>query len=401
MKKLKTLFLILLTMPIYAQWVQQNSGTSQSLNDVYCITEDVVVVVGNNGTILKTIDGGTTWLQKPSPTIYNLEKVQFASANVGYAFGIDSSRSRRIILKTSNGGENWVILLSFNSMMSNNLSVINENIFYYTNNTTLYKTVDGGTTFQTINTSESIQNIQFVDEQKGFGTGSGLFKTIDGGVSWTSIGGIDIYSESSSLAYYFFNETTGFKKYNNELLKTVDGGLNYTYLTTISFMMQKLFAPSVNIVWGVTWELSLDGQPNYTSRVEILNFNQIQRIDTNDPALKSIYFISPTIGYGVNWFGQIFKNTIGTMLDVNQIKTDKGMLLYPNPANGEVSISFNESPSESFSIEIIDSIGKKVFKEVYHNENNININTNSMSKGVYFLSVINQEKRETRKVIIN
>ena len=117
--------------------------------------------------------------------------------------------------------------------------------------------------------------------------------------------------------------------------------------------------------------------------------------------LKSIYFISPTIGYGVNWFGQIFKNTTGTMLDVNQIKTDKGMLLYPNPANGEVSISFNESPSESFSIEIIDSIGKKVFKEVYHNENNININTNSMSKGVYFLSVINQEKRETRKLIIN
>ena len=64
MKKLKTIFLILLTMPIYAQWVQQTSGTGENLNDVYCITADIVVAVGDNGTILKTIDGGTTWVQK-------------------------------------------------------------------------------------------------------------------------------------------------------------------------------------------------------------------------------------------------------------------------------------------------------------------------------------------------
>jgi len=36
------------------------------LKDVCCITEDFVVIVGNEGNILKTLDGGINWQQKNS-----------------------------------------------------------------------------------------------------------------------------------------------------------------------------------------------------------------------------------------------------------------------------------------------------------------------------------------------
>ncbi len=59
--KTKILYLFLwFVIPIQAQWTQQNSGTTENLNDVYCISADTVVVVGNNGIILRTTDGGPT-----------------------------------------------------------------------------------------------------------------------------------------------------------------------------------------------------------------------------------------------------------------------------------------------------------------------------------------------------
>lgn len=88
MKNILQLFAtLLLTIPLFAQWVPQNSGTTANLNDVYCITADFVVLVGDNGTFLKTTDGGANWIAKTSGTTYKLKKIQFANSTTGYAVG--------------------------------------------------------------------------------------------------------------------------------------------------------------------------------------------------------------------------------------------------------------------------------------------------------------------------
>ena len=64
-------------------------------------------IVGTNGAILKTTNGGTHWTILSSGTTKWLESVCFTDANTGYTVGYDG-----IILKTTNGGTNWVALSS-------------------------------------------------------------------------------------------------------------------------------------------------------------------------------------------------------------------------------------------------------------------------------------------------
>jgi photosystem II stability/assembly factor-like uncharacterized protein len=55
--------------------------------------------VGGNGTILRTTDGGETWLMQPSGTSVSLMAVSFADANNGTSVGVEET-----ILHTSTGG---------------------------------------------------------------------------------------------------------------------------------------------------------------------------------------------------------------------------------------------------------------------------------------------------------
>ncbi|MEI7982717.1 MAG: T9SS type A sorting domain-containing protein, partial [Bacteroidota bacterium] len=56
--------------------------------------------IGDYGTILKTVNGGTTWVTLSSGTTYPLYSVFFTNKNTGYVVGYLGT-----ILKTTNGGE--------------------------------------------------------------------------------------------------------------------------------------------------------------------------------------------------------------------------------------------------------------------------------------------------------
>ncbi len=59
--------------------------------------------VGDNGTILRTTDGGTTWNSQISGTTNNLNSVSFIDSDNGTAVGYDGT-----ILRTTNGGVSFV-----------------------------------------------------------------------------------------------------------------------------------------------------------------------------------------------------------------------------------------------------------------------------------------------------
>ncbi|MCB2222047.1 MAG: T9SS type A sorting domain-containing protein [Bacteroidetes bacterium] len=71
-------------------------------NSVYFCTNETGYIVGTNGTIFKTTDGGITWNSQTSGINSDLNEVKFDDINHGYIVG-DSG----IILKTHDGGENW------------------------------------------------------------------------------------------------------------------------------------------------------------------------------------------------------------------------------------------------------------------------------------------------------
>lgn len=404
-------------MPLYSQWIQQNSGVDKALNDVYTITQDIVFVVGNNGTILKTIDGGTNWTQQNSGTSQDLIKVQFINSNVGFAFGTFGT-----LLKTNDGGTNWSSIDTggtTNFYYCNGLSCINENVFYISCALWLKKTTNGGITFETINApiSQNIENIQFITEQIGYINNLGnLYKTSDGGLTWSEI-------LNNSDNFFFLNENIGFVHKNGKINKTVDGGSTFSvveYPNDYNLLPVDLFSLNENVLWEIGASIHLCGcQAVYCiTKKNQLESPENQVIDNCnlgeglDLILNAIHFANETNGYSVGHLrytgdmgpplsiGAIFKNSTGTMLGVNRVDKKEEINIYPNPASDNIILSFLENSRKSFSVEITNCLGEMIFSKFYQTENSAMINVESFAKGFYLLTIESQGKRNTKKIII-
>jgi photosystem II stability/assembly factor-like uncharacterized protein len=93
-----------LTNSIVAQvWYAQVSNTTNYLYGVSFINQDSGWAVGDNGTILRTIDGGGTWVAENSGTTKRFNDVDFLNGNLGWAVGNDT-----FIVRTTNGGNTWL-----------------------------------------------------------------------------------------------------------------------------------------------------------------------------------------------------------------------------------------------------------------------------------------------------
>ena len=100
------LLLMVITQSTHAQnWVFQSSNTDQDLRSVTFLNENIGLIFGGGGVILKTTDGGSNWQQKNSNTGNALWGVQFVTPNIGYAGGLDGP-----LLKTTDTGETWNII---------------------------------------------------------------------------------------------------------------------------------------------------------------------------------------------------------------------------------------------------------------------------------------------------
>ena len=100
----------------YAQMVRepkttmQVSGTSNRLQAVSPVDENVVWASGLNGTYVVTTDGGATWRAGVVPGAETLQfrDVQAVSEGVAYLLAAGQGSNSRIY-KTENGGRNWTL----------------------------------------------------------------------------------------------------------------------------------------------------------------------------------------------------------------------------------------------------------------------------------------------------
>ncbi len=67
-------------------WYQQNSGTNKNLNDVFFKNSMEGFVVGDDGLILQTNDGGNSWFEVKGMIPHKLERIIF-QGDVGFAVG--------------------------------------------------------------------------------------------------------------------------------------------------------------------------------------------------------------------------------------------------------------------------------------------------------------------------
>jgi photosystem II stability/assembly factor-like uncharacterized protein len=219
-------FILLVTRICYGQWYWQNPlPTNNALYSVDFIDENIGWCVGEFGTIIKTENGGENWITQASRISNHLKSVRFYNANIGCAVGENG-----VILRTIDGGITWMSQSSGTNENLNSVCEIDINSeLVVGNNGTILKTTNGGENWdpQQSGTNKNLKSIYFVDNSIGWAVGdSTILKTTNGGTNWLNQPAGSGYLLSSVC---FVNTNTGWAV-GNTIIKTTDGGENWIQL---------------------------------------------------------------------------------------------------------------------------------------------------------------------------
>ena len=93
--------------PLVDGWRKIQTGAEGNLYDICCIDADHIWVCAQDGGLLKSSDGGETWVRKHTEEGFAMSRIKFANENVGYAMGVRDKRNM-VLLKTIDAGETEV-----------------------------------------------------------------------------------------------------------------------------------------------------------------------------------------------------------------------------------------------------------------------------------------------------
>ena len=117
--------------------------------------------------------------------------------------------------------------------------------------------------------------------------------------------------------------------------------------------------------------------------------------------LHSIYFTNDTTGYIVGDGGIILKTTNGGKSFINEYPLpESSFTLYPNPANNKITIANNINLIYESIIYIYDIRGKLMISNTLNNQNSIEIDISSLSKGIYMIKIRTEKGIAIKKLVI-
>jgi|GEM_PF-3163360 len=300
--------------PGWAGWTQLGSRTTQKLLDVqFPVDATTGYVVGRNGTILKTTDGGTNWKALPSGTTENLLAAHFpVDAMTGYVVGVNGT-----ILKTADGGASW-------TRQESGTTLHLETVYFPTDRLTGYaagqngivlKTGDGGVTWQARATVNAyINDVHFpIDANTGYAVGTQgtigkIYKTTDGGATWAQQ--LWVEDEIFERVQFSRGTTTGYALGSFELpgriYKTTDGGANWTLQSQgISEIVSDIHFPRDATTGFAVGRLGT----SYKTTDSAASWTEGGTGTAN--TLNAVYFVDEMTGYAVGNGGVIVKTIDG------------------------------------------------------------------------------------------
>lgn len=204
-------------------------------SDITFTDDSTGYAIANPGKIIKTSNGGNNWvdLSIPNSELF-LKKIQFTDANNGFIIGQDNIGC--YLLKTANAGQSWsVIKLNIASERSmNGMYFINKQNGFITGDKFFIKTIDSGLNWTNVLNEDikfTFNDINFQNTQTGIATTNTgrLYKTINSGDSWNFTEVID----NLVLQEVYFVDSKTYIKSGNKLIeinsnasKTIPNGIN-------------------------------------------------------------------------------------------------------------------------------------------------------------------------------
>ncbi len=262
----------------------------------------------------------------------------------------------------------------------------------------MLRTTDGGTTWLELNigNTESLQDGLFVNDSVGYlCSNHGIYYTSDFGLSWTLV-----YNNNSSniTSIDFISPSIGYMNTGPYLLKTTNGGLNWD-ITCPSNMVGdvecvRFFDAYFGIftIYGGFWSGTTGAistfYHTYVTTDGGENWNQF-----TITAFKSISFTNAKYAFMVGYDGVIYKIDFETANFIDRT-TELPTLIYPNPNNGEFTVSLNSTSI----VEAYSQSGQLVFKaELKKGEHKINLS--DLPSAMYILKVNSVANYKEYKII--
>ena len=252
MKKLSFVFIFFAQCLIsQTSWIEQNSGVTVPLNSV-CTSywSQAAWICGNNGTVLRTTNSGTNWINVSGngiPSNVNLNTISDCANYPEYAITAGIRSDTAIVYLTTNSGASWQVVFRQYGGYINGVGLYTRGFIVGNpvgGRWTIFKTTNNGLNWDSTgmylpqNNSETGFNnsffINFYDVV--FGTNNNrIYSSSNGGANWvfkTTAGSMN----SSVLSSVMFGASTPFSGYtggSQKILFTTNGGNNWVMDSTL------------------------------------------------------------------------------------------------------------------------------------------------------------------------
>lgn len=208
-------------------WVEQETPLKTKMLAVDFFSESVGMMVGENGNIFKTNNGGNTWTLSNIGSDVNLNKVKYLSQQRIYVVADNGE-----IYRSNNAGESWTRQnLGTNADLRGLFFVNSDTGYVAASNGQIFRTFNGGNNWTTRNTGQNraLNDVHFVNGTTGYAVGNRgtILRTSDTGDSWTAVSSgteRDLYAVSFNRSNRNLGVVTG---ENATLLRTVNGGSTF------------------------------------------------------------------------------------------------------------------------------------------------------------------------------
>jgi len=227
-------------------WYEQDYAPASNLYSVFFIDNYEGWASGSNGVILHTSDGGNIWEEQDHGFTsggYIFTGLYFLDENNGWAVGgkpvTYGSSAKRVILKTTDGGDTWVTnLFKTNTVPLKKVYFTDINTGWVIGEYDQYSgnvlhTSDGGDTWEVQDPGVTTQltDVHFTDSNTGWITGYSelLLHTTNSGDTWNSV---DPGTNNGLSAIHFIDSQNGWICGGNNddatIMQTNDGGDTWT-----------------------------------------------------------------------------------------------------------------------------------------------------------------------------
>ena len=250
---------------------------------------EIAHMVGNDGTIARTLDGGQTWFTVGVPTGGAVIDASFPSQNVGFALDADGGAFR-----TANGGSSWSILNTGASERPRAILALDSNRVLVIGPTGVRLSTDGGNQFAAVDdrdvSAAALEDVDLAgDSVFAFGPGA-VRVSSNGGESWSKVGlpgrktkvdDADFVDRSSGYLLTtdgrVYRTTNGGRKWKEST--SVGTGLGHDLSFSSAESGYVSLAANANGIYGASGVVLRTTDGGASWQPQLLAANQVQAVD--------------------------------------------------------------------------------------------------------------------------